>query len=126
MGLESQFLNYDSNRLNHESNYLQREAHQVNLKTQQLNQLNTKAALRTSRTTQTNVFVCSLRVFYPALMLILSDDFHYYSMSGGSSVFWCRSTYLHIVRSEPSQLRHIFVYLDTSSPNTDVLIQSIV
>jgi hypothetical protein len=64
MGLENQFLNRESIRLSHQSNYIQMLAHKVNLETQrinlqtqELNQLNNKAAVKTSRTTRTNVFV---------------------------------------------------------------------
>jgi len=76
MGLESQFLNRESNRLNHRSNYIQSLTHRVNLKTQRINletqelsQLNTKAALKTSRTTQTNVFVCLRRILQGIIIL---------------------------------------------------------
>jgi hypothetical protein len=64
MGLVAQFLHHKNIQLSHQSNNIQTETHKVNLETQcinletqELSQLNTKAALKTSRTTQTNVFV---------------------------------------------------------------------
>jgi hypothetical protein len=76
MGLESQFLNYESNGLNHQSIHFQRETHKGNLEiqrisymTQELNRLSTEAALRTSHTTRLNVLVCPYPFMRSALVL---------------------------------------------------------